>query len=76
MITLRCACGNQRSSVNLGGPVDIADFLREAIRGGWRRIDEEQTNLIPSLDSTEIFLSGQCENCTAVELHDRAKKVA
>jgi hypothetical protein len=74
LIVLKCRCGNERSSLNSGGEVDIADFLRDAIGAGWKRIDEEQVNLIPSEHAAEIYLKGQCENCMAVER--AAKKVA
>jgi hypothetical protein len=68
-VTLGCACGRHVSWTSVGAEVDIAGLLRGAIRAGWRRIDDEQTNTICSTDGTEvqIYLAGQCDKCTGNE---------
>ncbi len=69
LVILDCRCGNRRDSLVPGGEVNLAEFLRCAIGAGWRRIDEEQINVIRAGDGSEveIYLAGQCDRCTASE---------
>jgi hypothetical protein len=66
-ITLKCRCGNQQQHANLGGAVDLAEFLRCALGAGWIRIDENPVSCTWSEGVTEIELYGQCANCAAIE---------
>jgi hypothetical protein len=61
IITLKCRCGDYifKGSNDL----DLAEFLRYAIAGGWRRINEEPVTAVESDGVTEIVLSGTCAKC-------------
>jgi hypothetical protein len=61
MITLKCRCGDY--ILKAGNDLDIAEFLRYAVAGGWRRINEQPVKAIESDGVTEIVLSGTCAKC-------------
>jgi hypothetical protein len=60
-LLLKCRCGVY--SLSASSDSDLAEFLRHAIRDGWRDIDQEPVKAIESEGVTEIDLAGTCARC-------------
>lgn len=71
VLILKCACGN--ASVSSNRQIDLAEFLRSAIKIGWRQLEEGPISVEDGV--IEINIAGQCKLCSNVVRAMLARKV-